>query len=165
MLVTANYSGTVNTASAGIYAVVGAPLETNAQLAMTELGYQPRGHAAKQLEAHDVARADLVLTSTEIQRSGVVDLHIPANKYTFTLKEFANLVTFLADAPEETGDFLPQMPNELDARLKETLKWRGTAPLLTYLDIEDPYLQTQESFDLVAVQTEVALKQVVNWLP
>jgi protein-tyrosine phosphatase len=150
--------------SAGIFAMESYPMDPGSVLAMQALGFVPQPHVAKQLLAEHVEAADLVITSTEIQREGVVELHIKANRYTFTLKEFANLACFLVKPQTDRDEFVPALPTGLADKLAATLKWRGTSPLLDTLDLADPYGQDQAVFQLMAEETTEALTKVVAWL-
>jgi protein-tyrosine phosphatase len=164
--IVANHSiaSQVQVDSAGIFAMENHPMDPGSVLAMKALGFVPQPHVAKQLLAEHVEAADLVLTSTELQREGVVELHIKANRYTFTLKEFANLACFLVQPPTDRDEFVPALPTGLADKLAATLKWRGTSPLLETLDLADPYGQDQAVFQLMAQETVDALQKVTTWL-
>jgi protein-tyrosine phosphatase len=144
----------VVTDSAGTHAMSGDEMNLGSVRAMTGLGYSPQPHTAKQLTKQLVEWSDLVLTSTEQQRTDVVELHVRANRYTFTLLEFANLAANYQGAP--VG---------IDARLADTISHRGMVPQLSVLDIADPYGRDSAAFERMAAQTKTALEQVVAWLP
>jgi len=57
-------------------------------------------HRARQLDAHMIETAQLVLCLTREHRKAVVSRVPGANRYTFTLKEFARLVRNLRDSAE-----------------------------------------------------------------
>ena len=140
--------------SAGTYAVVAAPMNSGSVAAMESLGFEPQAHSAKQLTRQLVEWANLVLTFEEGQRTDVVELLPRANKYTFTLLEFANLIALFQSAAPD-----------LDSRLAETLLHRGMVQQLDNLDIADPYGKDAAAFEAMANLTRSHLQEVVAWLP
>jgi protein-tyrosine-phosphatase len=77
--------------SAGTTAVVGAPMDPRAAAVARSLGADPDAFRARDLDAEQVAAADLVLTATREHRGAVLRLHPAAHGYTFTLREFGRL--------------------------------------------------------------------------
>jgi protein-tyrosine phosphatase len=84
-------------ASAGVAAVVGAPMHVASRAALEHFG-APSSAAesfrARQLTAGHVAAADLVLGAAPIHRGGALQLWPQALPLAFTLREFARLVPF-----------------------------------------------------------------------
>ena len=144
----------VVTDSAGTHAMSGDEMNSGSVRAAELLGFTPQSHTAKQITKELVEWSDLVLTSTEQQRTDVVELHVRANRYTFTLLEFANLAAHYQGV--EVG---------IDARLADTISHRGMVPQLSVLDIADPYGRDSAAFERMAAQTKTALEQVLAWLP
>jgi len=77
--------------SAGTWGHRGAPMEPFAAQAVRELGGDPEGFGAHELDPVQVELADLVLTATGEHRAAVVTLVPSAVRRVFTLKEFARL--------------------------------------------------------------------------
>jgi protein-tyrosine phosphatase len=93
----------IEVASAGLHAVVGAPMEPiPAELSRT-YGGDPDNAVGQQLADHHVAAADLVLTMTVAQRDELVRRHPKGAHRTFTIVEFARLMAVLHDEPVGAG--------------------------------------------------------------
>ncbi len=90
----------VQVTSAGTRAVVDAPVHPDSALAVGERGGDVAGFAARQLRAHMVAEADLVLTMTTEHRTAVLGMEPRALQRSFTLREAADLAELVAPAPE-----------------------------------------------------------------
>ncbi len=88
--------------SAGVRAVVGAPVDPPVAAYLADAGVSVDGFAARQLVPALVTEADLVLAMTRDHRSQIVGLVPSAVRRTFTLREFA-LVLQSLDGPAE-GD-------------------------------------------------------------
>jgi protein-tyrosine phosphatase len=159
LLVGNAWTGSIQTTSAGTHAMVDYPMNPGSVTAFAALGYSPQLHKAVQLTPQLVADSDLVLTFTEQQRAHVVEHHVRANRYTFTLLEFAHLATYQAGTRAAGHD------SNLDELLAATVVSRGMASLLPTYDIADPYGKDLAAFERMAVQTKDALQQVIKWLP
>lgn len=159
MLATNHLAQDITVSSAGTHAMDGYPMDKGSISAITNLGFVPQTHVAQQLTAQLVSESDLVLTFTEDQRTDVVELHVRANRYTFTLLEFANQASF------ELQKRVAGAEANLSELLAQTIAMRGMAPLLSTYDIADPYGKDAAAFERMAMQTQNALKQVVEWLP
>lgn len=81
----------VVTASAGVGAVVGAPVSAPMAELLHDAGADADGFVARQLTAELVRAAGLVLVLTRRHRSAVVELEPAAVRRTFTLRELARL--------------------------------------------------------------------------
>ena len=120
----------VRVSSAGVRAVVGAPMDASAALELSRLGGDPSDFVARQLTADLVTDADLVLTATRQLRSQVVELAPTALRRTFTLRELAAL---LEERP------WPGDPADLRALVAAAADWRGSvAGRGDALDVPDP---------------------------
>lgn len=111
--------------SAGLRAVVGAPMDPAAARQLVVHHGDPAGLIAEQLTGQHVAGADLVLTMTRGQRDEVVHRYPRALPRTFSLAEFAALSS-------ATGVTTVQ---ELVERAKRT---RSTVRLSNADDVPDP---------------------------
>jgi protein-tyrosine phosphatase len=83
--------GDLHVASAGVSAVVGAPISPPMASLLAEAGAAADGFIARQLTEQMVRDADLVLALTKGHRSRVVSLHPGAVRRTFTVRELARL--------------------------------------------------------------------------
>lgn len=81
----------IHVASAGVHAVVGAPVSPPMAALIVEGGGDARAFAARQISAELVRDASLVLTATRGHRASVLGLVPAAVRRTFTLREFARL--------------------------------------------------------------------------
>jgi len=93
----------VHVESAGTRAVVGAPVHPDTARVVNDLGGDVEGFAARRLTKDMLAEADLVLTMTTEHRTIALGLEPRALSRTFTLREAADLVRLVADAPAGPG--------------------------------------------------------------
>ncbi|MFM7030069.1 MAG: hypothetical protein ACKOWK_03260 [Micrococcales bacterium] len=145
--------------SAGTAAMVGSGTHPQSLASLEKLGYAAEASPAAQLTAEKVEAADLILTSEVAHRAAVVELSVRANRYVFTLKEFANLAEYERESRDQalTGGTLRE-------RLAETITLRGFASPSDDLDIEDPWGLSSEHFETVATETESNLQRIIGWL-
>jgi protein-tyrosine-phosphatase len=127
----------VQVESAGVRGLVGEPIDRDSAAALTALGGDPDGFAARLLDAGLVQDADLVITANRRHRATVVRLEPSAAGRTFTMRELAQL----ADLVEL--DALPGADPRarLEAAVREVAAARGSVrPDDRHdLDVEDPY--------------------------
>ena len=112
----------VDVASAGVGAVVGAPVNPPMAALLDGAGIATRGFVAQQLTRELVRDASLVLALTRKHRSAVVRLEPAALRRTFTLRELARLLA-LADLGG-----LPADPAERVVELIARAQASRTAP-------------------------------------
>lgn len=106
-------------------------------------GGDPSGHVPRQLDRELVADADLILTATREHRSAVARLLPRASRITFTVPQFARLVSETEPAAD---------PWRLVA---EVAAERGLVPPPENADdddIEDPYRRSSETYERVGEQ-------------
>jgi protein-tyrosine phosphatase len=131
----------VLTAGAGTSGLVGHTMDSVAAQVVRELGADPSGHVAAQLDRPAVDRADLILTAQQSHSRTVQALDPGAAARTFTLKEFAYFGA-LSAGPERGGPRAgTPTAAELRQRIGELDELRcGTTPLPTSAaDIGDPF--------------------------
>ncbi len=116
--------------SAGTQGWDGSEMDAAAAEELRRLGGDPTGFLAKSLSPCDCEAADLILTATLAHRVAVLQEVPQALKRTFTLLEFAHLVSRLDEVREATGE-----THQLVSRAAAT---RGAAELDAY-DVLDPY--------------------------
>ena len=154
--------GTVLVRSAGTGAMVDEPMNPPALRALQAAGYAADGFLARALTAELIAEADLVLTATRRHRGLVAQLHPKALRYTFTLRDFADLVP---DIPRES--YAAQ-----DARVhvrglvEQAVERRGMRPPLSEeeADVVDPYRRDESAFAQMSAQIMAALPPVTSAL-
>ena len=146
--------------SVGVYAMEGEPMTIEALTSMRAANYSPTTHVAKQATADVIASANLVLTATQDHRADVVRTLTRANRFTFTIKEFANLAGYVA-----TPDPDVELPTATDLadKLVITSMARGYAPEVAAADIEDPYQRGQAVFDATREELEPLLDAIADW--
>lgn len=117
--------------SAGIRGWDGSPMDPPAAEELRRLGGDPSRFRGRSFTAKLGERADLILTATTDHRSLVLQEVPQALRRTFTLLEFAHLVSAMDDEPADDG------PRALVSRAAAN---RGSAHIETY-DLGDPYGQ------------------------
>ena len=93
----------VRVASAGVGAVVGAPMSEPMAALLREAGVSPDGFVARQLTEPMLQDADLILALTREHRSRIVGLHPRAVRRTFTVRELARLSGWVDPAALPAG--------------------------------------------------------------
>lgn len=100
-------AGSFDLHSAGTRAVVGSEMHPDTALVALGYGVPADDFRARQLTSEQPAQADLVLTMTKAHRQHVLGLAPRALARTFTLREAADLLGFVADGTGESeGDFV-----------------------------------------------------------
>ena len=94
-LLAAKLGPTVTVRSAGTHALVGHPISDPMAALLTDSGIEPDSFEARRLSENMLKEANLVLTMTRAQRGLVVELWPPAVRRTFTLREFARLLSLV----------------------------------------------------------------------
>ncbi len=128
--------------SAGIAAMVGAPMTPEPALHLESYGGSADGFAARQLVPGMVNESDLVLTATKAIRSRVLEDSPGALRRTFTVLELAALL-----------DVVPA-DSDPAALVRSAAEERSRAALDDY-DIPDPFGRGDEAH-LVAAQSMAA---------
>jgi protein-tyrosine phosphatase len=126
----------VEVASAGVAAMVGAPMSREAAAELEQYGGTADGFTARQLTPAMVRDADLVLTATRELRSRVLSETPSALRRTFTVLEFAALLDLVAPAP----------PAELVAEAAAARSLLES----TELDVPDPFRRGEDAHALAA---------------
>ena len=156
LLVSRLASTEVRVASAGVHAVVGAPMDASAAAELTRLGGDPSEFEARQLTARMATEADLVLTATRAIRSHVVATAPAALKRTFTLLELAALL----EAPPWGG---PEA--DVPGTLARAADWRASVSGLgNALDVPDPIGRSPQVHRAAADLADRATRVIAAWL-
>ena len=152
--------------SAGTRAMVDHPMTNEAAFLAAQYGAEPTLHAAQQLTADRIAAADLVLTATREHRGEVVSLHPRANRYAYTLNQFARLVEANPPAVEQAVVEPVETPT-INNYLAEISATKGLALPPTRPeddDIEDPYRRSAEVYDRVGIVIDKSITTITTAL-
>ncbi len=136
----------LDASSAGIHAMIGHPMHPEAARTLAELGGDPAGFTARQLNAKIAGAADLIVAMAREHRDAVLEIAPRQLKRTFTLTEISALI----------GEFQPADLAEL-AGLRPHLR----AEQVT--DVFDPIGQGPEVFDRMADRIVELLEPVVEF--
>jgi len=151
----------VSVESAGTFAHVGEDMTDEVKISLVNQGYKVLKHVAQQVTPELVANSDLILTATEEHRAEIVRLYTKANRNTFTIKELSNILAFMNDPACE-------VEIETSSILKEKVRIassnRGYPESLESLDLEDPYQQGQQVFDVTLRELEPLLGSSAGWM-
>ncbi|WNB85216.1 low molecular weight phosphatase family protein [Cellulomonas sp. ATA003] len=142
-LATAGDRSEVVVASAGVGAVVGAPVPPQMAALVEGVGVSVDGFAARQLTEAILRESDLVLALTKAHRSKIVALHPGVVRRTFTLRELARLASGVdpADLPAGTT------ADRLRALIPLAAAQRGLqAGATADDDVVDPWGRSDEVF-------------------
>lgn len=126
----------VQVRSAGVRAVVGAPVPAPMTSLLAGDGVDAGGFAARQLTPAMLQESNLVLALTRDHRSRIVDLYPGAVRRTFTLRELARLVDGIDPATLEGADVAQRLTNLLPLAAAQRGQ-RGSVP--DDDDVVDPY--------------------------
>lgn len=122
--------------SAGVRAVVGAPVDPPVAAYLAASGVRVDGFAARQLVPAMVAEADLVLAMTRSHRSQILGLVPSAVRRTYTLREFARILQSFDGSAE--GDTPGQRLRSLLPRVAAARALQPRRPAGAD-DVRDPY--------------------------
>jgi protein-tyrosine phosphatase len=141
----------VEVASAGIAAMVGAPMSPGSALHLEPYGATAEGFVARQLTSAMVEESDLVLTATRAIRSRVLEESPRALRRTFTVLELAALFDVIA----ADGDAA--------MRVRVAAEERSRAALDDY-DIPDPYGRDEAAYAHAADLMTRAVERIAKGL-
>ena len=156
--------GAVEVSSGGTGALAGHLMEDQARVLLESKGYAADGFLARDLTPALVAEADIVLTATRAHRGKVAMLHPKALRYVFAFREFADLVSGLADAQVHVAS---DSAREHIARVVTLAAGqRGLRAPLTdaAADIVDPYRRPAQVFEDMTTQIMASLPAVARAL-
>jgi protein-tyrosine phosphatase len=154
--------------SAGTWGQPGQSMEPFAAEAITELGADPTGFAARDLQAVHIELADLVLTATVEHRAAVVSTVPGAVRRVFTLKEFARLGAAVDPSMlpirVTTGGADPIDYAAAAVHAALTLRGPGERPLAGADDVADPIGAPYQVYQARAREIDLAVGQCVRAL-
>jgi protein-tyrosine phosphatase len=102
-LLASNLGPTVRVSSAGTHALVGHQISEPMAALLLGSGVEPDSFQARRLSEEMLKEADLVLVMTRAQRGLVVEQWPAAVRRTFTLREFARLLSWVDTSGLPTG--------------------------------------------------------------
>lgn len=153
------------TASAGTSAMGGAPMQETTRAIAKDYGVKgTETHRAQGLTAKAVAQADLILGMEREHRSEAAKLHPSAARRSFTLLEFAHIVSSIEDIQLQA--MLARHSESPSAPIEAAMRLRGVVPRLSpdrLYDLQDPYGRSNQAYLRSAVQIEQALEQIVDY--
>jgi protein-tyrosine phosphatase len=130
--------------SAGTWGHSGSPMEPHALSTLASYGIDGADFRARELVAEHVVGADLVLGATREHRAAAVVLHPRAASRTFTLREFARLVSAVEPAQLTADDVVERAR----ALVRAAAGRRGLVPPDSPSDddLVDPYQGPERGF-------------------
>jgi protein-tyrosine phosphatase len=152
-LLAARLGPEVRVASAGTFGLVGRGIEPEMAAHLAALGVPDVGFTSRRLTAADVREADLVLGLAREHRAAAVELVPPAVRRSFTLLEFARLLTTIEPQELPTGSVVDRLQTAVP--LAATRRRRVDAAEVD--DVVDPYRISQQAYDgsFSAIRTAV----------
>jgi protein-tyrosine phosphatase len=147
--------------SAGVRAVVGAPMSAPMVELVEAAGASAAGFTARQVTAPLVEGADLVLAMTRAHRAAVVEIVPAAVRRTFTVRELARLLADVdpgalpsGPVPERLGALLPLAAAQRGRRTSDPRED----------DVVDPYGGGSRLYALAFGQLEPAVRTISEHL-
>ena len=150
--------------SAGTRAMVGSPIQPLSADIIRTYGGTPDDFAARQLTSKILRESDLVLTMASHHRGEVLQLDASLLKRTFTIREFARMVTALeerADPPPSGADYT-QLWRELPARAS-SVRHLVLAANSSDNDVADPYKQGAEAYLRMEDELAPAILRILRY--
>ena len=149
--------------SAGTYALNSSEMPPQAKQILDEHHIKTTTHRSKQLTPELLEKSQLVLTATADHKSDVVKTLVKANRYTYTLLEFADLIDFVND-PGESDFEIEKMPITLEEKLHLISTARGYINANKDRDIPDPFMQHITDYRHVGDLINTATDTIANWI-
>jgi protein-tyrosine phosphatase len=150
--------------SAGTRALVGRPVQPLSADIIRTYGGTPDDFAARQLSSHILREADLVLTMASRHRGEVLQLDASLLKRTFTIREFARMVTALEEQGKAapSGSDYTQQWRELPA-LASSMRHLVLAAEASENDVVDPYKQGPEAYLRMEDELAPAILRILRY--
>jgi len=160
----------VDVASAGTAAVVGAPVQPSMAGLMQREGLRIEDFAARQLTPGLIRQADLVLGMTTGHRRWVVGRAPAAVRRTFTLIEFARLAQLVdanaGGAYAASGETRGSSAHRLRGVVAAVPSVRGRLHLGRHhddsIDVPDPYGRDEDAYELAFSLIRDAMRGIVG---
>jgi protein-tyrosine phosphatase len=149
--------------SAGTHALDNADMPPQAKQILNELKVDPEPHLSKQLTPELLEQSQLVLTATAEHRSDVARTLVKANRYTFTILEFAELIEFVNN-PGESDFEIETAPTTLNEKLQVIASARGYLNSEKNRDIQDPFTKDITVYREAGQKINEATTIIAKWL-
>ena len=157
----------VTLGSAGTIGLTGHAMPDEAADLSRHFGGDPLGHAARVLTAEHLSEANLVFAMSREHRRAIVELFPKAIRYTFTIREFARLVSRVTDGDLEEAAALPldHVVSRFSTLVGFAASQRGAVSPPEFPDeddVVDPYRRSDEVYAESARQLVPAVNDVVS---
>ena len=157
----------VTLGSAGTIGLTGHAMPDEAADLSRHFGGDPLGHAARVLTAEHLSEANLVFAMSREHRRAIVELFPKAIRYTFTIREFARLVSGVTDGDLEEAAALPldDVVSRFSTLVGFAASQRGAVSPPESPDeddVVDPYRRSDEVYAESARQLVPAVNDVVS---
>jgi protein-tyrosine phosphatase len=164
----AGLSSAISVQSAGLAAVVGAPMDLIPAEISVRQGGDPSRHGARELTASIVSSSDLLLTMTRAQRDELVHLNPRALRRTFTLTELVKLLALSANSVDKIcggaqfGEIDDSLAERLVQQSQVLSRSRSRITLMPSDEVIDPYCREREVHEVVGQQISMACTQIAH---
>jgi protein-tyrosine phosphatase len=148
----------VNVSSAGTRALVGHPISEPMAALIRQAGVEPEPFAARGLSEQMLKDANLILTMTRAQRGLVVELWPAAVRRTFTLREFARLLSWVDPSVLPAGTPADRLRAAIPLAVAERGRERKSAD---EDDVTDPFRLSNAVYADSFAQIRSAIDRVV----
>jgi protein-tyrosine phosphatase len=145
--------------SAGTFGLVGEPIAAPMAELLVESGIDIDGFAARRLSPQLIQQSDLVLAVTRMHRSLVVEAWPKAVRRTFTLREFARLLSGIDLAGLPAGTPADRMRAAVPLAAAQRGRW--SVPFRED-DILDPYRQPKPVYEASLAQILSAVEPIAQ---
>ena len=157
----------VTLGSAGTIGLTGQPMPDEAADLSRHFGGEPSGHIARVLTADHLRDANLVFAMSREHRRAIVELFPKAIRYTFTMREFARLVSGVTDEDLDDAATLPldDVVGRFSTLVGFAASQRGAVSPPESPDdddVVDPYRRSDEVYAESARQLVPAVNDVVS---
>lgn len=157
----------VTVASAGTIGLTGQGMPNEAADLSRHFGGEPSGHVARVLTAEHLSEASLVFAMSREHRRAIVELFPKAIRYTFTIREFARLVSGVTDEDLDDAAALPlhDVVGRFSTLVGFAASQRGAVSPPESPeddDVVDPYRRSDEVYAESARQLVPAVNDVVS---
>jgi protein-tyrosine phosphatase len=157
---------TVSVTSAGTHALVGHPISEPMAALLRDNGVEPDSFEARRLSEAMLKETDLILSMTRAQRGLVVELWPAAVRRTFTLREFARLLSWVGPSALPAGSPAERLKVAIPLALAERGRER-TPP--DEDDVVDPFRLSDavyaNSFEQITAAVDTILYTIVMMPP
>jgi len=150
---------TVTVASAGTHALVGHPISEPMAALLSVNGIDEPPFEARRLSEQMLKEADLVLPLTRAQRSLVVELWPAAVRRTFTVREFARLLTRVGVSALPAGTPAERLRAAIPLAAAERGQERTSA---ADDDVVDPFRRRDDVYAEAFGQINAAVDQIIH---